>query len=346
MEAKKYLANYGQKIEKFLEQFFSGKKKEAAKIYPQIVKMIQKYQDYLEGGKKLRGVLTVLGYQLAGGKDIKAIIPVSAAMEIFHSFLLIHDDWIDQDKMRRGKLTIHEQYAQEYDKDTGAGLAIVLGDTGAFWGYGLVVSSQFPEKDKIEALRKINNFLENTAFGQVLDITFDFLPRVTSEDIFLVHTYKTAYYSLVMPLTVGAILAGANEILLKQLNDFGIALGIAFQLQDDNLGVFGKKEKTGKLAESDIRQGKKTLLLVKTIELARPSARKYFLKYYGKKDLTQDQMIKVREIIRVSGALPYSQKTCQELIAGGKKFIPEITSDSRFRKILEGLTDFLIEREN
>ncbi len=346
MEAKTYLADYSRQAEEFLDQFFAQKEKEALKIAPETAKLMNIYRNYMRGGKMARGALTVLGYRIAGGDGLKTILPASVAIEIFHSFLLIHDDWIDQDKTRRGKKTVHQLFGQEHGDHFGASMAVILGDAGAFLGYELITSSSFPEKRKIRALRLLNEFLLKTAYGEILDIKYDYLPKITWEEIYLVRKHKTAYYTLVMPLSIGAVLGGVKPAKLRLIEKYGLPIGIAFQLQDDILGVFGNSEKTGKSAESDIREGKKSLLYTKALELAKAKERKYLLEHYGKEGLTKKEIDRIRQIIQESGALAYSQEKAKELVEQGKSFINQITSNQELRDVMESLADFMIKREN
>jgi geranylgeranyl diphosphate synthase type I len=345
MEAKDYLQDYALRAERHLDEFFSQKKKETSKVSPEIARLMDVYRDYMRGGKMARGALTVLGYQVSGGRDFEAILPASIAIEIIHSFLLIHDDWIDQDERRRGKPTVHQQFSQEQGDHFGASLAIILGDAGAFLSYELMASSSFPEKRKIKALCLLNQFLLKTAYGEILDIKYDFLKEITWDEIMLVRKYKTAIYTIVMPLSIGAVLAGARESKLKAIEKYGLPVGIAFQLQDDILGVFGETEKTGKSAESDIRGGKMTLLYAKALELASPKEKKFLLKHYGRRKITAEQIGQIRRIIEDTGALAFSQKEAKRLVEQGKKFIPQITVNQEIQSTLNSLADFMIERK-
>ena len=345
MEAKAYLKDYARQAEKFLDKFFRQKKKEAAKISPEIAKLMDIYRDYMRGGKMARGALTALGYRTSGGKDIQAILPASIAIEISHSFLLIHDDWIDQDQTRRGKPTVHRRFAREQGDHFGASMAIILGDAGVFLGYELMISSPFPEKKKIKALRLLNQFLLKTAYGEILDIKYDFLEEITWEKIMSVRKYKTAIYTIVMPLSIGAVLGGVRELKLEAIEKYGLPVGIAFQLQDDILGVFGQAERTGKSTESDIRGGKKTLLYAKALELANQQEKNFLLEHYGDKKISTEEIKKIRRIIEETGALAFSQKMARDLVEKGKKYVPQITSGPELQDTLNNLADFMIERK-
>lgn len=344
MDAKSYLGNYAQSADKFLNSFFAQKKKAADKIDLKLGSMLDVFQNYTYGGKKIRGALTALGYELAGGRDFDSILPVSCGIELLHNFLLIHDDIIDKDEIRRGKPTVHALFSKKNGEHLGISKGIMVGDIGAFLGYELIVGSVFSKKRITKALSKLNEHLLKTGYGQILDIEFDFKKKVTWDDVLKVRTYKTAYYTVVMPLSVGAILGGAKDKTLKAIEKYGVPVGIAFQLADDILGVFGKSDKTGKSSESDIREGKKTLLFVKALELARDKERQFLLKWYGSDKLDKNKIEKIRQAIKDSGSLDYSRKLAEEMAEKGKKYIPKITGNLQFRETLSSLADFIVYR--
>ncbi len=331
-ELKQYLDFYAKASESFLRDWIVAKEKEVGRIDSILKNAVETFYDYSKGGKKIRGALTVLGYQMAGGKDLKAILPVSCGVEFIHNFLLVHDDIVDNDKLRRGKPTIHE--------NLGIPKAIIIGDMGAFLGYGLVLGS-----GSNEAASVFNSLLLKTAYGELLDIYFDDKRIISWDDIMKVRTYKTAYYSFVMPITVGAILGKADKRQLEAIKNFGLNLGIAFQLADDILGIYGDIKKTGKSNDSDIKEGKKTLLYSKALSLADKKDRDFLLKNYGKKGIGQSSIEEIRRIIADSGALEFSEKTASEFVEKAKKYITPMTSDKEFRKILFQLADFVVSRD-
>jgi len=344
MDAKSYLEDYAKQAGKYLKKFFAEKSKEASKIDKLAVEVLGTLENYISGGKKIRGALTVLGYQITGGKRTRDILPVSAAVEIVHSALLIHDDFIDKDRFRRGKPTVHEIYAKGNSEHYGASIALIIGDIGIFLSNQILASSNFDAKMIIKATSEFENLLIKTGYGEILDIAFDSKKSTTWGDILKVRTYKTAYYTIVMPLTVGAILGGAKDKTLKAIENYGVPVGIAFQLADDILGVFGKSDKTGKSSESDIREGKKTLLFVKALELARDKERQFLLKWYGSDKLDKNKIEKIRQAIKDSGSLDYSRKLAEEMAEKGKKYIPKITGNLQFRETLSSLADFMVYR--
>lgn len=314
--------------------------------------ILEVFQDYASGGKKVRGALTVLGYQVAGGRDGRKILPASCAVELFHNFLLIHDDIIDQDKRRRGKPTVHEYYRKihqdRYRKGDsrryGNNMAIMAGDVGAFLAYELLTGSNFSRQRIVEAAQVLNDFLVKTAYGEIFDVTFDFHEDITWDEILLVRTYKTAYYTIVMPLSVGAILGGADSKQLEAIEEYGVPIGIAFQITDDILGVFGQEKTTGKTTVGDIKEGKKTFLFAKATELATPRERRYLKAHYGEKNITASEVKEIKRIFKESGVLHFSSELAVKLSKKGKKAVPKITRNREAADTLLSLADFVVER--
>ena len=345
MSISEYLKDYSNRADDFLKAFFSRKSKEGSNIDLEIGRILSDIEVYSRGGKKLRGALTQLGYQIAGGKDKKAILPVTCGIELIHNFLLIHDDIIDQDNVRRGKPTLHIKYSKAKDKHFGISKAIIVGDLASNLAQELILASKFSGRKLNKALLVLNDMVQKTVYGELLDIEFDHKQKVLWEDIMKVRTYKTAYYTFVMPLTVGAILGGARDSKIKAIEKFGIPVGIAFQLMDDILGVFGDLKKTGKSNDSDITDGKKTFLFVKALELAPVKGKKYLLKWYGSKLLNSKRINNVRQIIKESGSLEFSKNLGEKFANKGKVYIPAMTRDRGFQELLFGFADLVVSRD-
>lgn len=359
MQAKKYLTQYVEQANQALESYFREKKKLALEITKDEVKeidipnqMMSTYRNFCSGGKKVRGSLIQLGYLSVGGKNLKEITKTSIAMDIIHSGLLMHDDIMDRDEMRRGEKTIHLKYQGFHQKflskgdqeHYGLSMAIDLGDIGFTLCFELLARSQLPNENKIKAIEFLSQTLLRTAVGQGLDVTYELTESISEDDVMRVHLNKSAYYTISGPLSVGALLAGADKKTLEAIKNYGNPVGIAFQLRDDELGLFSNEETLGKPIGSDIRQGKITVLRVKALENANPEERKFLGYAYGNRDLTDKEISRVREITKKTGALEYSQKLSRKLVEKGKKFVPKITSDPEHQDTLVNMADFMITR--
>lgn len=353
MDARAYLDDYSKRANKFLDKFFAKEEKEAGKISPITAEMMRIYRKFM-GGKNIRGSLVKLGYECFGGKDEKVIIKASLMIEITHSFFLMHDDIMDKDSLRRNMPTIHIQYEglhrERYKKREashfGLCMAIDVGDAGFALSHLLLANSNFSDEIKTKVLKCFNEQVLMTAFGQALDLVYEVANRLSEEDILRIHHYKTANYTITGPLQYGALFAGADEREIKKIEKYGLPVGIAFQLRDDELGLFADEKTLGKPIGSDVKENKNTILHLKALELAK-GEEKEFIKYaYGNKNLTKKEIERVREITKRTGALAYSQRMAKSLVEKGKRFIPQITQDTELADMLANMADFMIERES
>lgn len=353
MDIKSYFNNFRPQIEAFLDKFFADQAQRAAKISPLCAQSIKMYNEYMHGGKMIRGCLTCLGYESAGGKDLKAIVQVAAGIEIIHHFILIHDDWIDNDLLRHSKPTIHLQFEKIFQNKFkkgdklrwSGGMAVTLGDIGDWLGHQLIAQSNFPSSNKINALSLLGDNLVNTGFGQFIDITYDLQPGFDWNKIILIRKLKTAYYTLVMPLMIGISLASKDKKRLQAVENFGFPVGIAFQLRDDYLGLFGQEKVTGKSSTNDLREGKKTLIIAKALQLLKGKEKKTLQNALGNPNLKESEIKKVKEIIFRSGAVEECDCLARQLVEKGKKSISSLTDDPELAQVYSTLADYLITRD-
>jgi len=357
MDARDYLKDYAKRADKYLERFFTKKINEVKDIGKGgkgvliAVDMLSRYKKFIQGGKKLRGTQIQLGYEIAGGNK-EDVLPASTCIEIIHSFLLMHDDIMDLDSLRRGSPTIHRQYEVEHRKlklakdmsHYGISMGIGMGDLGAYLGTEVLLDSNLDAEKKLKAALFLSRLLQRVSYGQGLDVTYEQMKEITEHDVLQVHLQKTSIYTVVGPLKIGALLGGLTDARIKAIEKFGEPVGIAFQLRDDELGLFSDEKTLGKPIGSDIREGKNTVLRIKAINIAKGEERK-FLKYaYGNRKITKSDAKKVQDLTIKTGALKYSQELSRELVGKGKKHIPKITNDKKLQDILFSFADFMIER--
>jgi geranylgeranyl diphosphate synthase type I len=353
MEAKAYLKDYIKKTTPILDSFFKSEEKKAAQISPITAEMMRIYRRFM-GGKNIRGSLTKLGYECFGGKEEKAILKASLMVEILHATLLMHDDIMDKDVLRRGMSTIHIQYGKLHQKryrrgeadHYGSCMGIDLGDSGFALSHLLLADADFPDKIKSGVLRHFNQVLLTTAFGQAIDVSYELLEKITEEDVMRVHYYKTGNYTTTGPLQYGALFADASGQEIKRIEKYSLPIGIAFQLRDDELGLFSDEKTLGKPIGSDVKENKNTILHLKALEWANGEDKQFIKSAYGNRDLTKKELERVREITQKTGALDYSQKMGRRLVEKGKKHVPQITSDSELQDTLYKMADFMIERKS
>ena len=342
MRFQEYLKVSASEINQELNEFFKRWIQEVNSISPNLSDMNNNFVRSSEGGKRIRGIFVKLGYELAGGKKTKEILKAAATYEVFQTAILAHDDIIDQSDTRRGKPTLYKSLGGDH---YAVSQTICLGDIGFFLSYKVLSESDFPAELKNKAVTLFSNSILQTGLGEMLDVGLPVMEREkTEEGILKISSLKTAKYTLVGPLTLGATLAGADEKLLGKLEEFGESLGIAFQIQDDILGVFGDEKVLGKSVTSDIEEGKNTLMIIEALKKADQKQKKFLDKYYGKREIGQDELGRIRQIFIDTGALVYSQKYAEKLIKEAKKIIPVLTHNSELRILLTEMSDFLVKR--
>lgn len=274
------------------------------------------------GGKRIRGALTMHAYHMLGGTDASVALQAARAVEMLHAYILMVDDIQDRSEARRSGPTAHIALKNYHTKHHLKGDAQHFGESIALNGslYGvhqalnLIATLQLPAEVRLRAIENVNRHFVATAHGQTLDIFNEVSETVDEADVNRVLIWKTAYYTFMNPLQLGAILAGASDSDLTALEQYSLHAGKAFQITDDIIGVFGSEVETGKSPLDDVREGKRTLLTVKAIEYA-PKADAYFLEQMlGNKNLTQAEFIRCKTIIESSGALAYARNEARHAV--------------------------------
>ncbi len=348
------LKKYKNIVDKEIEKFFNKKLKKAKKIDPSSAELIKILKKFCLKGKRIRAAMLFHGYRCFKNKNLREIVKASMSIELIQSYFLIHDDIMDKSDLRRGKPALHKVYEKiskkKYKKSGhahfGASMAILAGDIlVAFADEILADLKKIKPKYKNAAVKKLQHINHTVIYGQVLDILSELKP-VTTKDISLIHRMKTASYTVEGPLHVGALLAGANKKQLNILKRYGVPLGKAFQIQDDILGLFGNEKKTGKPADSDLKEGKQTLLILKALEKADKKQEQTIKKALGNQNITRSQLEKVRNIVKDTGSLQYCQDLAKSLIKKAKSAL----SHARFKKqgkefLLGEITDYMLERK-
>ena len=267
--------------QKEFEQYLNSKEwiREPKNLYEPIDYILQL------GGKKIRPVLTLLAADIFGD-DYKKALPAALAIEVFHNFTLVHDDIMDDAPIRRGKQTVHEKW----NLNTG----ILSGDAM------LILAYQYFENYKPEVFQKLAKLFSKTALevcdGQQLDVDFETRNDVSIDEYINMIRLKTSVL-VAAALKMGAIVSETNDENADLIYDFGLNLGLAFQLQDDYLDTFGNSETFGKQIGGDIIENKKTFLYLKTLEVADKDTKKK-LKYFYRKKLRENGL-KIVEVTRL-----------------------------------------------
>lgn len=308
------------------------------------------FKDLNSGGKDIRGVLVTLGYNLLK-EDIDYSVPLGLAYEIFQTAILVHDDIIDQDDIRRGKYTITYQNKRKYSSLENSNrnhlsnsIALCIGDYGLYLANKIISDSYQEDSNLGKILSYFNKVVLDTIKGEILEVTLPYENQTNEHlenNIYNIYLLKTAVYTISGPLSLGLLLAGAEKEKIEEIRIFGEKIGIAFQIQDDILGIFSNEVE--KNLATDIKENKKTLLYQ---EVMKTKYKEEFLNYCGKKDFNEKDIENIKKILIKSKAKENCEKKMNELYEEGEKILENISWISIDNKrLLLGFIEMLKQRK-
>ena len=286
------------------------------------------------GGKRMRPVLTLMSAEVFDA-DYKKALPAALAVEVFHNFSLIHDDIMDDAPLRRGNVTVHEKW----DINTG----ILSGDAM------LILAYQYFEKYEPAIFRDLAKLFSKTALevceGQQWDVDFETRTDVSIPEYLKMIQYKTAVL-VAAAMKMGAIIAETSEDNANLIYDFGLNLGLAFQLQDDYLDAFGNPETFGKQVGGDIIENKKTYLYLKALEFASNDQAKKLVDLFSiHPQDSSDKIEAVKEIFVASGAAQETKNAIQEFTFKAFDTLQKISIDDNKKEMLRTFGENLMGRK-
>jgi len=286
------------------------------------------------GGKRFRPLLALLSYGLFK-PDQRQIVAIANAIEIFHNFTLMHDDIMDNAPLRRGKPSVHEKWDQR--------IGILSGDVMLVKAYQRL---QRVESDKIhQVLKAFNRCAAEVCEGQQLDMNFESSQQVSESDYLEMIRLKTAVL-VGFSMELGAILADAPENHQRLLKEFGMNIGLGFQLKDDLLDVYGDQAKFGKVVGGDIISNKKTYLLIKALEMAKGSISKNLENWLEKVEFQKSEKVTaVTEIYNHLNIKDLAQKKMSHYFQIAFDSLEQVELDQERLAELKTYTEFLIHRD-
>ena len=314
------------------------------------------------GGKRLRPALVVWSCGACGG-DIEKSLYAAAAIEVFHNWTLVHDDIIDDDSMRRGQPTTHCRFASLYSEAAegasvspfiaGRNMAILCGDLQQAWANALLLKSHeagVPSEVVLALSRRMQEFANRDLItGEAIDTLMPLrdIATVTTEEALEMYTLKTGVL-LRFAVECGALIAyGDNNFSRREvcaLGEFATAAGVAFQLRDDYLGIFGEEKSFGKALGSDLRSAKPTVLLVTALSRLQSPDREELLGLLRRAVYRDDDIAKAQGLIRKSGAEEAALQLEQEMCAKSRAAL-SVLPESQYRGYVFDLIDYLISRK-
>ncbi len=338
------ISSLKEKIEKELRRFFEKKLRNCDdENIKYVINELMKFT--MNGGKRLRPIMMITGYSLFN--DINDnIIKASISIELAQSYLLIHDDIMDQSDMRRGMPSFHKSVENKLnDPRNSVNIAIVAGDLIDSFAHEALLTSGFDLNNLIAADYEFSRVIEDTGKGQLIDIFSSLDDEFSESRLMKLHYMKTARYTIEGPLVMGAMLAG-NKDDIEHLRTYGRNIGIAFQIKDDILGLFGDEIKTGKSIKSDVNEGKKTLLMIKAYERSNSILRDYIKTCLSSGDISDIDFKKLKDIVVSTGSYDYSLNVMDDLISKGKNALKMVNGNEESKSMLEYLSDYILKRQN
>lgn len=287
------------------------------------------------GGKRLRPILALLAYKLYQD-DVKRIVPYATAIEVFHNFTLMHDDIMDNAPLRRGHVTVHEKWNMS--------TAILSGDVMQVKVYDMLLP--LPADKLKEVITFFNKCATEVCEGQQWDMEFETMPRVTEAQYIEMIRQKTAVL-LGFSLEMGAILANASLSDRKLLREFGVNIGIGFQLKDDLLDAYADPKKFGKLVGGDIIANKKTWLLIKALEKAQDKTKKELQAQLALTKFNKAKKVKaVKEIYDQLNIPALAEKKINQFFDKGFVSLEKLSVEPAKKQILIAFAKDLISRQS
>ncbi len=293
MELESWMGGIRQQVDAILERFFEAKCEEARLLSPKAIELVSEVRDLtMRGGKRLRPIVTAAAYRAASGSnDLSPTFVVGAALELLQTYLLIHDDWMDEDRERRGGPAVHYAFQKKHGHDhLGASLGILAGDLASTFGWELLLEGRFPDGRQAEGFSLFVRIQKEVFAGQQLDL-------MTDGDVERMHDLKTGSYTTRGPAELGGILADADADGMRALRDWSTPLGVAFQLRDDLLGTFGSTAQTGKPGD-DLRHGKHNAVVAAFRRLEPSETEQALLRgVWGRADARDEEIAAATEVL-------------------------------------------------
>jgi geranylgeranyl diphosphate synthase, type I len=298
-------------IDERLEAFFEEKLRSVATQGPEVTAMLAALMRLgLRGGKRIRPALLYLGYRIAKPRGSPEIaLHAGLVLELLHTYLLVHDDWMDGDALRRGGPTVHAELARRLgDVHRGAAIGVLAGDFAAALASEVLATVPIPSDRVGPVLECYARMQVDVIAGQVLDVAG------RSHDPELVYALKTGSYTVRGPLRMGALLGRASPAVLRALEHFATPAGIAFQLADDLLSAYGSTATTGKTLGNDLRAGKRTPLVLSGMKRAKGSDLKLLKQVFGKQGASDRAVAKALVVLERVGARREVEERIEELV--------------------------------
>lgn len=325
MKVKKELEKRRVVVDKKIESIFEDSEK-----HP-LWESMSYYHE--AGGKKLRPFLAMVSAGALGEEEEKSL-PYGVAIELAHNFTLVHDDIMDDDEMRRGQKTLHKKIGDAHAINAGDGLFAL--------SFKILSETEIPGESVRKLLKELSSSVIVIAEGQEEDMSFEGAFDITEEEFVTMIEKKTSYL-FKAATRGGAIIADAELDEIEHMSEYARKMGVAFQIQDDYLDLVGDQEEIGKDAGSDIRRGKRTLMVIHALHNLDDDKKSRLIDILEEKDNSIDEIKEAMDLMKSVGSLDYAKNLAEKYGSEAKKEL-EFLPESEYKEILVSLVDFMIHR--
>ena len=327
MNLDNVLAPYIAQVDKELKSFLNRKKPE--ELYEAVRHLPN------AGGKRLRPIVAILSAQTCGG-DINEVMPYATALELLHTYTLIHDDILDNDEKRRGVESVHKKY--------GNMVALLAGDALHSLAFEALCKLEVDPALFREVVGDLSKLSTEISEGQYHDMNFEKLRKVEEMDYYHMIERKTATM-FEMASRNGARIAGADPSQVKKLSEAGRLMGLAFQVWDDYLDVTATEGELGKQVFADLVRGKKTLVVVRALEMLDPFDRRKLHDLIKKGDAGEANIKEIMAYLKESGAIEWVRDRAKEFSSHARTCLTSLPENSA-RNLLMEICSFIVERKH
>lgn len=347
-----------------LDALFTERRPSLESLSPELGPVMDQLVAFTAGGKRTRARFLAAGARMspiAPDPELgKAVVDAATALELFHAAALAHDDILDRSDTRRGQPSTHRAFEHLHGKNGwvgdgahfGLSAAILAGDLLLMWSddLRLEAASRVRTSRGQAAIAEFSLMRTEVTAGQYLDVAAELswqqiAPEERPARAIAIATSKSARYSVEAPLVIGARLAGADDDLVARIRDMGLPLGLAFQIRDDVLSVFGDERVTGKPSGDDLREGKRTLIIAELDQRADAETRAFFEERLGSPDLTASEIERMQAAIRDCGALDAVEEQIQRWLDEALNALDKIDVDEQTRAHFRKLATEAARRE-
>lgn len=349
------MERFRSRLDAELVLFLKGRRQATAAQAPEAEALLDQLEGLIfGGGKRLRPALVYFGYVACEGTAEAKVLPLAMATELLHTYLLIHDDIMDHADTRRGRPSVHAHFeAQHRDRgwsgdgrEYGRSMAILAGDLAHTYADQLFASVEEEPERRLRLQRIYYAMCREVIDGQFLELHMGLGGDPPEEDLRRVLRLKSGLYTVERPLQLGAVLAGAETARCEALSRFGGALGEAFQLRDDVLGIFGDPESVGKPVGGDLREGKFTFLIHHALRRADAAGAKRLRAALGRGDLDDDEVAAICDLLRECGALDEVEEMIDGRMNEARSTLQGLDLAPAGKAFLSGLIEYLGRRSH